>query len=171
MPKRNYLLEAFNEVRKMTHSSSGQLDFNHWLLRLLAYIIDTVIIAVIVGVIWNFALLALIATNNFWLGIGFYWVTFPFLIGIIEVFYFVVLEIWIGATLGKKLLGFHVQMENGDKITASKSFMRNISKIYWPLLLLDWLLGVVTEGSDRRQKYSDRLAKTTVASITQPFTS
>lgn len=70
----------------------------------------------------------------------------------------------------KKLLGFQVQMTNGGKVDFGKSFIRNISKIYPLFVLLDWIIGVVTPGVDGRQKYSDRIAGTTVVAIKQAFT-
>jgi uncharacterized RDD family membrane protein YckC len=60
-------------------------------------------------------------------------------------------------------------MTNGNKVTLDKSFIRNISKIYWLLLLLDWIVALVTPGADRRQKYTDRIAGTTVVQTSQAF--
>jgi uncharacterized RDD family membrane protein YckC len=74
-----------------------------------------------------------------------------------------------GSSIGKKLIGLKAQMTDGSKTNFGKAFMRNISKIFWPILLIDWLLGVVTPGQDRRQKYFDRMAGTTVVSFKQPF--
>jgi len=78
------------------------------------------------------------------------------------VLYFVFLDVYWGGTIGKRVMGLHVQMVNGGKVPIGKAFIRNISKIYWIFLLLDWLIGVATPGADRRQKYSDRIAGTTV---------
>ena len=75
-----------------------------------------------------------------------------------------------GGTIGKRLLGFQVQMVNGGKVPYDKSFIRNISKIYGLFLFLDWLIGVVTAG-DKRQKYTDRIAGTIVIQVKQAFTS
>ena len=95
-----------------------------------------------------------------------------FILGIIEVLYFVFLEVsWDGATIGKKIMGLKVQMTNGSKVTFDKSLIRNISKIFWIFLILDWLLGVLSPGSDPRQKYTDRIAGTTVVQVSQPFAS
>ena len=95
-----------------------------------------------------------------------------FIVGIVEVLYFVFFEVsWDGATIGKKIMGLKVQMTNGSKITFDKSFIRNISKIFWVFLILDWLLVVISPGSDPRQKYTDRIAGTTVVQVSQPFAS
>jgi uncharacterized RDD family membrane protein YckC len=153
----------------MTNSSSEQLDFNHWIFRLLAYIIDTVIIAIVVSILWTFSTLGSIATNSFWGGTALYWVTFPFLIGLLEVFYFVIFEMLFGSSIGKRLVGFQVMLTSGVRVSVKNSFMRNISKIFWVLLILDWLLGVISPGSDKRQKYSDKYAKTIVVSTRIPY--
>ena len=64
-------------------------------------------------------------------------------------------------------------MVKGGKVTIDKSFIRNISKFYAfeILLFLDWVIAVVTPGPDRRQKFTDRWAGTTVVQIKQPFQS
>ena len=93
----------------------------------------------------------------------------PFILGLIEVFYFTILDTSWGATIGKRVLGLHVQMVNGSKVHFGKAFIRNISKIYGLILLLDWIIGIATPGADRRQKYTDRMAGTTVVSLKQPF--
>jgi uncharacterized RDD family membrane protein YckC len=77
------------------------------------------------------------------------------------------MDAYYGGTLGKKILGLRVQMVDGSKVTFEKAFIRNISKIYWLFLLIDWLLGIVTPGKDQRQKYTDRIAGTTVVSVKQ----
>jgi len=153
-------------VGKMTTTSIPQPDWNHWILRLIALIIDSVIVSIIVGIIWFIAFLPLLLG-----GLG-YPVVFPFIVGILQVPYYIIMEVAFGgATFGKKILGLQVQMTNGAKVTFDKSLIRNISKIYWIFLLLDWLVAIVTPGSDRRQKYTDRFAGTTVVQATQAFAS
>jgi uncharacterized RDD family membrane protein YckC len=99
------------------------------------------------------------------------WLLLPFFFGIIEVLYFAILDVSWGATIGKRVLGLQVQMVNGSKVQFGAAFIRNISKIYPLFLLLDWIIGIATPGSDRRQKYTDRMAGTTVVSVKQPFAS
>ncbi len=147
-----------------TSNSAGQLDFTQWLIRLVAYIIDSIIIAIPAAIIYFIILAAVILGSPFFVFYG-GWLVFPFLFGILEVLYFVILDVSWGATIGKRLMGLQVQTENGSKVTFGESFIRNISKIYWLFLVLDWLIGVVTTGPDRRQKWSDRIAKTTVVQI------
>jgi uncharacterized RDD family membrane protein YckC len=92
--------------------------------------------------------------------------------GIFWVIYSAVLEgsSW-QATLGKKVMSLKVQMLDGSKAPMGKTFMRNISKIFGLILLIDWIIGIATHGPDPRQRYFDRIAGTTVVSVKQAFTS
>jgi uncharacterized RDD family membrane protein YckC len=155
----------------MGTESSSQIDMNHWLYRFLAYVIDSIIIGIPVYIIWNFVFWSIFWSGAWWmLGYG-SWLLLPFFFGIIEVLYFAILDVSWGATIGKRVLGLQVQMVNGSKIQFGAAFIRNISKIYPLFLLLDWIIGIATPGSDRRQKYTDRMAGTTVVSVKQPFAS
>jgi uncharacterized RDD family membrane protein YckC len=100
-------------------------------------------------------------------GFGLFFLTF----GILSILYFIILDVYWGATIGKRVMGLEVQLVKGGRISLDKSFIRNISKIFIVFLFLDWLIAVVTPGSDRRQKYSDRYAGTTVVQIRQAFQS
>ena len=140
-------------------------------MRIIALIIDSIIVGIITWILASIILVPLILTGafyTFWLGYG-YTLLFPFFLGILEVLYFVILEVAWGGTIGKRLMGLTVQMTNGNRVTLDKSFIRNISKIYWLLLLLDWLVALVTSGADRRQKYTDRIAATTLVQTYRAF--
>jgi len=96
--------------------NSGQLDLTLWLIRLIAYIIDGVIIFVVAFI------LSIIAA------IGGIWFTFG-LFGLMSILYFIILDVVWGATIGKRVMGLQVQTVKGAKITFGQSFIRNISKI------------------------------------------
>jgi uncharacterized RDD family membrane protein YckC len=151
-------------------TTSGQFDFNHWLFRLIAYVIDAIIIAIPTWIIWFAITLSAIFTSSYFFFAWGAWLFFPLIWGIIQVLYFAILDVYWGATIGKRVLGLQVQMTTGGRVPFDKAFIRNISKIYWLLLFLDWIVGVATAGPDRRQKYTDRIAGTTVVSLRQPFT-
>ena len=145
---------------------------NHWLLRLVAFIIDSIIIAIPTYIIFYLVILSLSFGGGWWFGFGWgFYLALPFLLGILELLYFVFMEVSYGATLGKKVLGLQVQMVNGSKVTFDKAFIRNVSKIFWLFLLLDWILGIATAGPDQRQKYTDRIAGTTVVAVKPAFSS
>ena len=155
----------------MGTGSNQQFDMGHWVLRIIALIIDSIIIGIVVWILLSFVFISLLFTGalySLWFDYG-YTLVFPFILGILEVFYFAILEVAWGGTIGKRLMGLQVQMTNGNKVTLDKAFIRNISKIYWIFLLLDWIIALVTPGADRRQKYSDRMAGTTVVQTSQAF--
>jgi len=145
-----------------------QINWMHWIYRLIALIIDSIITGII-GYIIYIIILPLLFTSTTIFGITVLAVPWyagvlllPFIYGLILVIYSAVLEAsWGGMTIGKKLLGLQVQTTSGGKVDVGKAFIRNISKIFWLLLLLDWLLGIVTPGN-KLQKFTDRMAGTKV---------
>ena len=96
-----------------------------WLIRLIAYIIDSIIIAIPTAIIY---FIIIIANPTFFIFGGF--LVVPFILGILEVLYFVILDVSWGATIGKRVMGLQVQLVKGGKVPYDKSFIRNISKIY-----------------------------------------
>jgi uncharacterized RDD family membrane protein YckC len=157
----------------MTTESNTQIDLGHWLLRLIALIIDGIILGIVAWILMFALFLPLMFTDalfGFWASWS-YALLLPLLVGVLMVLYFLVLEVSWGGTLGKRVMGLRVQTVNGGKITYGQAFIRNISKIFWLFLLLDWLIAIATAGTDRRQKYTDRMAGTTVAQTRQPFES
>jgi len=153
-------------------STGPQVDIgSHWLLRIVAAIIDSIPWVIVVYII-TWALFW--GRWDFWIWAGWLawgsWLIWMLLWGIISVIYFTVIEAssW-QASLGKRLMGLQVQMLNGGKAPFGKTFMRNLSKIFWPILLIDWIIGIATPGPDPRQRYFDRIAGTTVVSVKQVF--
>jgi uncharacterized RDD family membrane protein YckC len=150
-------------------SQTEQIDWGHWILRLVAIIIDGIILAIAAAIIGGILSLALLFGGGFgYLFAGWGFLTFSFIWGILAVLYFMFLDTYWGATIGKRVMGLTVQMVNGSKVNFEKAFIRNISKIFWPFLLLDVLVGFLTPG-DKRQKYSDRIAGTIVIQTKQAF--
>lgn len=157
-------------------TNSGQLDLTHWIYRLIAYIIDCIIVGIPAAIIYYLVILALITpsytySGYTYLGIAPWWsfLLLLFLLGILQLFYFMILDSAWGGTIGKRILGLQVQTVNGGKVPFDKSFIRNISKIFGLFLFLDWLVAVITPGADKRQKYTDRIAGTTVVQARQAF--
>jgi len=153
-------------------STGQQVDMgNHWLLRIVAAIIDSIPWAIIIIILFY----AVFWRDPFywrwagWFG-GVWWLLWPLLWGIFWVLYCTVLEASSsGATLGKRIMGLKVQMLDGSKATFNKAFIRNISKIYGLILIIDWIIGIATPGPDPRQRYFDRIAGTTVVSVKEVF--
>jgi uncharacterized RDD family membrane protein YckC len=147
-------------------------DFNAqslWLLRLIAYVVDTAIVAV-VGLTLNLlAYIPLVVGSAFsgqwsWRGV---W-QIPFFIGAGQVIYFTVMESFYGASFGKQLMGLRVEAENGGRPTVVSALIRNISKVHGALLFFDVLLGLLL-GDNPRDRFTDTLAKTYVARYGSPI--
>ena len=90
----------------MTNSSSsaqasGQLDFSLWLIRLIAYIIDGIIITVVAFI------LGIFLPGGFLVTVG--------LFGLLSILYFIILDVVWGATIGKRLMGLKVETAKGAK--------------------------------------------------------
>ena len=149
-------------------TNTGQLDLTHWIYRLIAYIIDSIIVGIPATIIY-LVITAVLSSNALFFAAWGSLLVLPFLLGILQLFYFMILDTAWGGTIGKRVMGLQVQTVNGSKVPIDKSFIRNISKIYGLFLFLDWLIAVVTAGADKRQKYTDRIAGTTVVQARQAF--
>jgi uncharacterized RDD family membrane protein YckC len=149
-------------------TNSEQIDWGHWIIRLVALIIDEILIAIVLGIIGAILALATIVSGGiFFFFAGFGFLIFWLILGVLAVLYFTVFDTYWGGTIGKRVMGLRVQMLNGDKVPLEKSFIRNVSK-FFGLVLLDWLIGILTPG-DKRQKFMDRYAGTIVVQTNQPF--
>jgi uncharacterized RDD family membrane protein YckC len=130
----------------------------HWIKRIIAIVIDSIIVGIAAAVLSIAVFFPLFLANPFWF---FDWLSFPFAMGLICVLYFTVAESIYGGTIGKGMVGLKVTTVDGGRPRLDSSFIRNISKIYWILLILD-VLGGFFIARDPHQKYSDRIAHTTV---------
>jgi uncharacterized RDD family membrane protein YckC len=156
----NRSIRIVRSFEKMANNE--QIDWGHWIYRLVALIIDSIIAGIIGGIIF----VIIFGFSAPWWASTF---VSPLFFGIVLVLYSTFLEAtWNGMTVGKKLLGLQVQTTNGGNVTLDKAFIRNLFKFYWLLILLDWLLGILTPGN-KRQKYFDRVAGTIVVQNGQSF--
>ena len=138
----------------------------YWVKRLLAYVIDAVVVYAVIGLI-----VAATVLPTFLAGIivpGFSPPSFPFggffgtFASLLFVLYFTVAESTYGKTIGKGVMGLRVITTSGGKPTLANAFLRNISKINWVLLLLDVIVGLALDVGYTR-KFSDRFLGTSVA--------
>lgn len=140
----------------------------HWIKRVIAIIIDYIILAIALSILLLIiSIPILILTGAPWFGItwfaslGGWFIGFPFAVGALLILYSSFAESGYGQTIGKKLMGFKVATVDGRILNLGRTLIRNISKIHPLLLLLDVIVGLATPG-DPHQKYSDRIARTTV---------
>ena len=116
----------------------------------MAFVFDAILVMAPVYVILIFA---------GWLFGGFF--GFVGLGGIILFLYSAFFEYKWGATIGKMIMGFRVVSIQG-KLELPNAMIRNITKIYTLLLLIEFVVTLVVETTDAHQRYLDKLAKTTV---------
>jgi len=130
---------------------------NYWVNRAVAFIIDSVIIGAIVLLISIiFQLPYMLSGRSTTLIQSPFDTWFPFSMGIPSLLYFALLEYSYTQTFGKRVMEIRVVTKSGRPLSLGSSFLRNISKLFWPLILFDIIGGLITAG-DPRQKYTDRM--------------
>jgi uncharacterized RDD family membrane protein YckC len=146
---------------------------NHWARRLIAYIIDVALVTILLTII------ALVVSIPFLIGPGFPAIgTFPAVwaawwglwfggpISLLLFLYFFLAEGLYARTIGKEIMGLRVERVDGKPMDMRSSLIRNISKIYWVLLLIDVAVGLGTHG-ETSQKWSDTYIGTKVEEKTR----
>ena len=132
----------------------------YWVERLIALVVDYIIVYVVLGIITAVIAIPALLTG----GTAFFGVVFgsvAFLWGIVFVLYNSMMEVSSGASIGKKLFKLKVVSKRGSAPTFVEAFVRNLSKVYWLLLLLDVIVGLaISHGY--QQKYSDHYMGTKV---------
>lgn len=121
----------------------------HWLRRFVAIVIDSIVIWIPV---WLLSWVLTFGFVGFW-GLGSY--------GVLLFLYCTFFDLVIGGTVGKMLLRLKVVSVTG-KVDIAQALLRNVSKIFFLLLILDWVLGMALDTQDPRQKWTDEMAKTSV---------
>ena len=76
--------------------------------------------------------------------------------------YFILMEAYVGWTVGKIILGMRIVDGRGDKIGLSKSVIRNLLRLVDGLPALNILGIILVATSPREQRFGDRIAKTFV---------
>jgi uncharacterized RDD family membrane protein YckC len=76
--------------------------------------------------------------------------------------YFILMEAYVGWTVGKRILGMRVVDEAGNKIGLFKSTIRNLLRLVDGLPALNILGIILIASSEWGQRFGDRIAKTYV---------
>ena len=135
----------------------------YWVERFVAFIIDAIIVYVILAVLTALVAIPALFTG----GAAFFGVVFggiSVLWGLIFVLYFTLMESSSGASIGKRIFRLKAVGRAGTNPTVAEAFIRNISKIYWLLLLLDVIIGLAL-SKGYTQKYSDSFMGTSVTRL------
>ncbi len=131
----------------------------YWFERLLAYVVDAIIVFVALAIVG-----AIVAFPLFFAGVSVRSAFGPYAIvgGLIFVLYFALMESSSGATFGKRLFHLKVVSKSGSNPTLGEAFVRNLSKFYPLLLLLDVIAGLAL-SKGYQQRFSDHFLGTSVA--------
>ena len=81
--------------------------------------------------------------------------------------YLILMEAYVGWTVGKKILGMRIVDERGSKIGLSKSIIRNLLRLVDGLPALNILGIILIASSPKAQRFGDRIAKTFVIKSTK----
>ena len=119
----------------------------HWLKRLVAIILDSIIVYVPIVILSSI--------------FGGHYVNAWLLSGLALFLYCSLFDAAAGGTVGKRIMGLKTVAMMGS-MTPSRALMRNVSKIFTLVLLLDWVIGLAVETKDPRQKWTDQIAHTSV---------
>jgi len=76
--------------------------------------------------------------------------------------YLIIMEAYVGWTVGKRILGMRVVDGSGGKIGLSKSVIRNLLRLVDGLPAFNILGIILIATSPREQRFGDRIAKTYV---------
>ncbi|MDH3364632.1 MAG: RDD family protein [Thermoplasmata archaeon] len=125
----------------------------HWLKRFVAILIDAIIIYV--------------PTVVFISMIGGRYLSAGLLSGGALFLYSSLFDYAVGGTIGKLLMRMKAVAMKGS-LSFSQALMRNATKVFGLLLLLDWVIGMAVETKDPRQKWTDQLAHTSVIAHDHP---
>ncbi len=137
---------------------------SYWVKRLVAFVIDAIIVAfalLVITVLSALPFLFVTGPSAFFAVIG---GVYSVVSGVLLFLYFLFAEMWMGSSIGKWLIGLKVVTDAGSRPLPGESALRNISKIYWLLLLLDVIIGLAT-SKQYTKKYSDIYAKTSVVPV------
>ena len=134
----------------LSHDNALQI---HWVKRLVAIVIDSLLIWVPLMIFFTL--------------LGFHPVLPSLLFGPLLFVYAAMFELMTGGTLGKMLMHMKAVSMHGH-MTSVQAFVRNFSKVFPVILLLDWIIGMAVETTDPRQKWSDKLVHTAVIAVDRP---
>ncbi len=113
--------------------------------RVFAYIIDFFVVS---AFMWLLSYIAYFAINYFNVFQVYQYAIF--ILPVLIILYFTIMEGTIGATVGKRLMFIEVvstrrsYYSNKTKVSYSQAFIRSISKIFWVPIILDVILGKIS---------------------------
>ena len=134
---------------------------NLFLKRTIAYILDFFVVSAFMWIVSYFAYFFINYFNMFQI-----YHYFVFVIPILIILYFTILEKNLGATIGKRLMFLEVKsavprrgrLGKDYSISYSQALIRSLSKIYWFPIIFDVILGKIAG----KTRLLDGITRTTV---------
>lgn len=139
------------EVKDTENTVSGDFVLASFGQRLVAFIIDIIILTMFLVVIVFMLVFEEDQMSE----------STPQIIGtFLLTAYFVILESSsLSATFGKKIMGIYVITENGDKLSIGKAIIRNLARQLSSIFFIGYIMALFTE---KTQTLHDKIAKTLV---------
>ena len=135
-------------VTGFDYLSKDQALQEHWLRRFVAIVIDGLIIFMPISIIFRV------------LG-GMSWFFSWWWVGAVLFVYAALFDAAVGGTVGKLLMHLKAVPVTGQ-MNLSQALLRNVTKVFAPVLLVDWVVGMAVDTHDPRQKWTDMMARTSV---------
>jgi len=137
-------------------------DLANWGDRVLAYIIDIVILGAVIAVVKGIINIPAIISGMFGGSVPYYvpWSS-PGLDGLIYFVYFVWMDYTYGQSLGKMVMRIRVTGLQGQRLTVEQALLESFGKSFFPLNFLDVILGWVFYTA-KNQRLFTYLARTIV---------
>ncbi len=162
-------------------SYAGNLRRAGFWPRLVAFIIDNIILGVTIGILTLPMLIMMLIMNvPFKQSSDYSWMSnnsIPVLVMffalalvtvisdcIVGIGYYIVLEGHFGYTIGKYLLGLRVLKTDGTKIGYKESLLRNLSKYINNLIIIDTLIMLIFFNKEKQRGF-DKIANTMVIHV------
>ena len=112
--------------------------------RVVAYILDLFVVSSFMWIVSDLLAIFFNPYNMYTV-----YVYFPYVVPVLIIVYFSVLEKKKGATVGKALMFLRVVSRNGRQISWTQAVLRNLTKIYWVPIIFDWAIGRLLKRNDR----------------------
>jgi len=142
--------------------TSTVFELATWGDRIIAYIIDIVILGAVIAVVKGIINIPAILSGMFGGSVPYYvpWSS-PWLDGLIYFVYFVWMDYNYGQSLGKMVIRIRVAGLQGQQLTIEQALLESFGKSFFPLNFLDVILGWILYTA-KNQRVFTYLAKTIV---------
>ena len=112
--------------------------------RVIAYVIDFFVVSAFMWIVSYLLSIFINPYNSYTV-----YMYFPYVVPVLCLAYFILLEKMKGATVGKALMYLRVISRNGYPISWIQAIVRNLTKVFWFPIIFDWAIGMIIRRNDR----------------------